>query len=128
LGIIAYTALKYYGNTYYKQYIDSRYDLTHNLSLMIKSESKLQLAVEPESNIICFRYAPEGYNDPDLNKINSEIRSRIIKEGSFYIVQAELDGKIWLRLTIINPVTSIDDLKALLKKVLEIGGELVLKS
>ena len=27
LGIIAYTALKYYGNSYYKEYIDSRYDL-----------------------------------------------------------------------------------------------------
>ena len=122
LGIIAYTALKYYGKDYYRQYIDSRYDLAASFAQIVRSDSQLQLASEPESNIICFRYAPEGYNDLVLNQLNSEIRSKIIKEGSFYIVQVELEGKIWLRLTIINPVTSENDLNELLKKVLEIGG------
>lgn len=124
LGIIAYAAMKYYGNNYYRQYIDSRYDLTATFAQVIKSDSQLELAAEPESNIICFRFAPKEYDDISLNRINSEIRDRIIKEGSFYIVQAELNGKIWLRLTIINPVTSLDDLKALLKRVLEIWEEL----
>jgi L-2,4-diaminobutyrate decarboxylase len=123
LGIIAYTALKYYGKSYYPQYIDSRYDLTADFALMIKSDRQLQLATEPESNIICFRFAPEGYNDLVLNKINSEIRSKIIKEGSFYIVQTELEGKIWIRLTIINPVTSENDLKNLLDRVKVLGTQ-----
>jgi L-2,4-diaminobutyrate decarboxylase len=123
LGIIAYTALKYYGKEYYREYIDSRYDLAAAFSKLIRADSRLQLTVEPESNIICFRFAPDGYNDLKLNKINSEIRDRIIKEGSFYIVQAELDGKIWLRLTIINPVTSLDDLKALMDRIIKAGEE-----
>ena len=123
LGIIAYTALKYYSNGYYSEYIDSRYDLTADFALMIKSDPQLQLAVVPESNIVCFRFAPEGYSDPALNQINSEIRSGIIKEGSFYIVQTELDGKIWIRLTIINPVTSENDLKNLLERVKVIGTQ-----
>ena len=127
LGIIAYTALKYYGNSYFRQYIDSRYDLALSFAQVVRSDDQLQLAVEPESNIICFRFAPEGYNNQVLNQINSEIRIRIVKEGSFYIVQAELEGKIWLRLTIINPVTSEDDLKELLNRVLEIGREEILK-
>jgi L-2,4-diaminobutyrate decarboxylase len=128
LGIIAYTALKYYGNSYYLHYIDSRYDLTADFALIIKSDQQLQLATEPVSNIICFRFAPEGYSDQVLNQINSEIRSRIIKEGSYYIVQTELEGKIWIRLTIINPVTSENDLKNLLKRVTQIGKEEILKS
>jgi L-2,4-diaminobutyrate decarboxylase len=121
LGIIAYAALKYYGNGYYGQYIDSRYDLAAAFSLMVKSDCKFQLTVEPESNIVCFRFAPKGYDDIALNRLNSEIRERIIKEGSFYIVQVELDGKIWLRLTIINPVTSEHDLKVLIRRIAEIG-------
>jgi L-2,4-diaminobutyrate decarboxylase len=128
LGIIAYAAIKYFGNNYYRQYIDSRYDLAASFAQVIKSDSKLEIAAEPESNIICFRFAPKEYDDISLNRINSEIRDRIIKEGSFYIVQAELDGNIWLRLTIINPVTSLDDLKELLQRVMEIGGELVMIS
>ena len=52
---------------------------------------------------------------------DSSIRDRIIKGGIFYIVQAELGGKTWIRLTIINPVTTEDDLKNLLKRIVEIG-------
>ena len=121
LGIVAYTALKYYGNNYFRQYIESRYDLAAEFSQIIKSDTQFQLAVEPESNIICFRFKPEGYNDHSLNRINAEIRNTIIKEGSFYIVQTELEGNIWLRLTIINPVTSVDDLNKLLQRIKEIG-------
>ena len=50
-----------------------------------------------------------------------------MKEGSFYIVKTELGGKIWIRLTIINPVTSEDDLKALLIRVSELGTEIAYK-
>ena len=124
LGIIAYTAMKYYGSGYYRQYIDDRYDLAAAFAKVVKSSEKLQLAVEPESNIVCFRYKPENRDDITLNRLNSEIRDRIIKEGSFYIVQVELYGKVWLRLTIINPVTSMEHLKALLNRILEIGEEL----
>ncbi len=123
LGIVAYTALKYYGSSYYKEYIDSRYDLAVKAAGMINSDNELELAAEPESNIVCFRYKPDGYNETVLNQINSAIREKIIKEGSFYIVQAELLGKIWVRLTIINPLTSEDNLKALLSRIKEIGSK-----
>jgi L-2,4-diaminobutyrate decarboxylase len=124
LGIIAYSAIKYYGGVYYREYIDSRYDLAQTFSEMISSDKNFSLAVEPESNIVCFRFSPENSSALDLNAINSEIRSRIIREGSFYIVQVELDGKIWLRLTIINPVTSEYDLKTLLGRIKDMGKEI----
>jgi L-2,4-diaminobutyrate decarboxylase len=128
LGIIAYTAIKYYGNRYYKEYIDSRYDLAKKFSILVNTDDQLELAVEPESNIVCFRFSQERQNDTTLNKINSSIRDIIIKEGSFYIVQAELDGKIWIRVTIINPLTSENDLKDLLVRIKEIGNSLVDKN
>jgi L-2,4-diaminobutyrate decarboxylase len=127
LGIIAYTALKYYGKQYYKEYIDGRYDLTRTFAEMVIADSQLELAVNPESNIVCFRYAPEGVDEHSLNTLNSRIREKIIKEGTFYIVQAELDGKIWLRLTIINPVTSEKELNELILKIKETGTYLTKK-
>jgi L-2,4-diaminobutyrate decarboxylase len=124
LGIIAYTALKYYRTSYYREYIESRYELASSFAMMIKSDQQFELATDPESNIVCFRYAPEGMNDTILNQINAGIRDKIIKEGSFYIVQVELNGNIWMRVTIINPVTSESDLKALLRYVVKSGREL----
>lgn len=123
LGIIAYTALKYYGENYYKEYIESRYDLTRSLESQIKPDTDLELATEPDANIICFRFVRKSYNDDILNRINASVRDKIIKEGSFYIVQTELEGKLYLRLTIINPVTTIEDLKKLLIRIKKIGHE-----
>jgi len=125
LGIIAYSAIKYYGESFYKEYIDSRYDLAAKFALMVKSLPEFELAVEPMSNIVCFRYAPEGYDLNSLNNLNSAIRDIIIKEGSFYIVQVELDGKIWIRLTIINPVTSEENLTNLIQRIKELGSEVL---
>jgi len=94
LGIIAYTAMKYYGNHYYKDYIDRQVYLAATFASRSDLTIRLQLAMNPESNIVCFRYAPDGYDEFVLNKINAAIRDIIIKEGSFYIVQVELAGKI----------------------------------
>jgi L-2,4-diaminobutyrate decarboxylase len=121
LGIIAFTALKYYSSGYYEEYIDSRYDLTKELAFIISHKPDLELVTAPDANIICFRYTREGYDNEKLNRINRAIREKIIKEGTYYIVQAELEGIVYLRLTIINPVTSIDNLERLLEKVIEIG-------
>jgi L-2,4-diaminobutyrate decarboxylase len=123
LGIIAYTAMKYYGGEYYREYIESRYDLASAFARHVNSEPGLQMALEPESNIACFRYFNKEADDQKLNAINAGIRSKIVKSGRFYIVQAEIGGKIFLRLTIINPVTDIDHLKELTREVLRIGNE-----
>jgi L-2,4-diaminobutyrate decarboxylase len=124
LGIIAYTALKYYGNNYYREYIESRYDLAIRFAEMVRTNPELELCTEPDANIVCFRFVPAEYKNDDLNKINAAIRDKIIKEGSFYIVQVELEARIWIRVTIINPVTTVDELHELLTKITVAGKEI----
>jgi L-2,4-diaminobutyrate decarboxylase len=121
MGVIAYTAVKYYGASYYRQYIDSRYDLATEFAEMIGGTPDMELAVKPDANIVCFRYAPKNHNDNELNNLNAIIRDKIIKEGSFYIVQTELDGKLWLRTTLLNPVTDKNDLKELINRIIKLG-------
>ena len=69
------------------------------------------------SNIVCFRYTPEGSDDLTANRLNEKIREKIVSDGSFYIVQAEIGSKTWLRTTIINPCTTITTLRDLLEKI-----------
>jgi len=125
LGILAYTALKYYGKSYYRNYIDSRYDLAAEFAEMIRSQQDLELCTEPDANIVCFRYAPPGIDNYILNQTNAAIRDKIVREGSFYIVQVELDGKLYIRTTIINPLTTTGELKSLITKIIGTGRELV---
>jgi L-2,4-diaminobutyrate decarboxylase len=124
MGVIAYTAVKYYGSNYYREYVDSRYDLASAFAELIEGTPEMELAVKPDANIVCFRYAPDNLDDNNLNKINALIRDKIVKEGSYYFVQTELDGKLWLRTTLLNPVTDIDDLKELIERIKEAGAAL----
>jgi len=124
LGVVAYTALKYYGRSYYKEYIDSRYDLATAFANLILEDGEMELAAQPDANIICFRYAPVNHEDTSLSRINSIIRDKIIKEGSFFIVQTEFEGKLWLRVTLLNPITTENDLQELLRRIKEIAMEI----
>ncbi len=82
MGVIAYTALKYYRDKLLTGNISTADTILQPpLQNLLRSENDFELAVDPESNIVCFRYAPSGYNDQTINKLNSIIRDKIIKGG-----------------------------------------------
>jgi L-2,4-diaminobutyrate decarboxylase len=119
LGVVAYTAVKFYGKDYYREYIESRYRLASDFSDLVQQTADFEILTEPQANIVCFRYNPGNTDNANLNIINAAVRDKIIKGGTFFIVQAEIGGKLWLRMTIINPLTSISDFEELLDKIRE---------
>ena len=84
----------------------------------------MELAVKPESNIVCFRYAPEDVGGDKLNELNRMIRKALVQSGEFYIVQTELDGNIWMRTALMNAMTDDGDLEKLISSVRRLGTEL----
>ena len=88
---------------------------------MLNGDAAFELPVKPQSNIVCFRYIKPKLDDKELNKLNASIRQKVIESGKFYIVQTELNGKIHLRCTIINPFTSEKELSGLMEYVKHLG-------
>lgn len=119
MSIQWYTLLKTYGEGIFDEYLTTLYDLGHQMAEMIEIDSQFKLAVKPMSNIVCFRYFDNSLNNSELNQLNKHIRQQILEEGEFYIVQTKLNGIHYLRITIMNPFTTIAHLKQLLKKVKE---------
>lgn len=109
-----YTILALYGEEIFEKFIDSLYDLANDFATYIKKQSDFELATNPQSNIVCFRYTSNQFN---LNELNRKIRREVIESGEFYIVQAEIKGNLYLRVSIMNPLTTIDNLKNLITKI-----------
>ncbi|MFN2335755.1 MAG: aspartate aminotransferase family protein [Bacteroidales bacterium] len=124
LGIVAWAVIKYYGDKVLGRYIDSRYDLGLWFAEAIRAESEMELAVTPESNIVCFRYAPARCSTGKLNDLNRLIRKEIVKSGEFYLVQTELEGTIWLRTALMNAMTDENDLRRLIGSIKRHGAGL----
>ena len=84
----------------------------------------MELAVTPESNIVCFRYSPADIDADRLNELNRTIRKAVVQSGEFHLVQTELDGTIWLRTALMNAMTDDTDLERLIKAVLRHGARI----
>lgn len=82
----------------------------------------------PECNIVVFRHLPAHLRHAPADRIgafNQQIRRRLIESGEFYIVQTTLDGVPALRATVMNPLTTSDDLDALLTAIRAQGTQIL---
>jgi L-2,4-diaminobutyrate decarboxylase len=116
MGFKVYAALNEYGTPLYEEYINQVQDNAKVFAELINEAQDFELALEPQTNIVCFRFVP---SEPqvDLSQLNAEIREKLVVNGSFYLVQTELNGEKWLRVTLSNPFTSILELKDLLNQI-----------
>ena len=48
------------------------------------------------------------------NEVVKALRKRHLAEGSGYVVQTEFEGQVWLRCTLMNPLTQENDLSQML--------------
>ncbi len=112
MSLKLYVALSLYGEEYFSSYVAGRIALARQFAQRLRDSGDFQVAVEPECNIVCFRYAPAGAVDLDM--LQRRIRERLLADGSFYIVQTQLRDGLYLRTTIINPATTIKDLDELI--------------
>lgn len=124
LGIVAWAVINYYGGEALGRYVESRHDLAGRFGEAIRRTAGMKLAVTPESNIVCFRYAPACTATDRLNDLNRLIRKALVQSGEFYLVQTELEGSIWLRTALMNAMTDDNDLNRLLDSVMRHGDQI----
>lgn len=118
LSTRVYALMSMYGMKIFEEYLDRCYDLGRKFADIILSDSKFELAVNPQSNIVCFRIIRE--NTDETNALNRKIRQLLLEDGSFYIVQTMLKDKVYLRVSIMNPFTETTDLETLLDRIKEL--------
>ncbi|WP_306599427.1 aminotransferase class I/II-fold pyridoxal phosphate-dependent enzyme [Geothrix sp. 21YS21S-2] len=111
LSLDLYVALQVLGTDYFARYLESRVDLASWFADAIEARPGWELAVRPEGNIVCFRAGGGG------DAFQSAAREAIVREGSFHLVKTQLRGRTWLRTTLINPLTTRDDLTALMDRL-----------
>jgi L-2,4-diaminobutyrate decarboxylase len=122
MSVKIYSIIKIYGEEIFTENVNYLYDLARTFSQMIQEEVDFELAVEPQSNIVCFRWVKGAENS--LNELNSTIRQHLLTNGRFYIVQTTLNDEVFLRVSLMNALTTEADLKELLKEIGEIASVL----
>jgi L-2,4-diaminobutyrate decarboxylase len=117
MSVKFYSIVKTHGTGIFDEYITRQYDLGKTLAAKIRERKNLELFLEPDSNIVCFRYVKEGLDIASLNKLNGNIRKKILGQGDFYIVQTQLKQNTWFRVTIMSPFTTAETFDALMDRI-----------
>ncbi|MFT7676148.1 MAG: L-2,4-diaminobutyrate decarboxylase [Planctomycetota bacterium] len=121
LSITAYCMLQSAGTELFAENVERLIRRASDLADRLQAAPDFELATYPEANILCFRHLPEGEstNPADLDAHQARIRAAVLEAGDFYITQARLNDKLWMRVTISNPFTSEADLDRLIAAIRE---------
>ena len=112
LALKLYAALAVHGPELFAENVRRSYGRARAFAALLRAQPDFELALEPEANIVCFRYRPLGAGD--LDALQARLRRRLLERGDFYLVQTRLPGGLYLRTTLISPFTDERDLEQLL--------------
>lgn len=80
---------------------------------------------EPESNILCFRaLGPAGLSEARRDDLNERLRAAYNRGGDGWITTTVLGGRRVLRVTLMNPRTTREDLAAVVAGLASLAREL----
>lgn len=118
MGVPLYVALRAYGVRTFAAHIDNTIALAQQFAEEIRASGDFELAIDPPLNIVCFRYRPKGLAEGSaLDDLQTRARDAVLRSGAFYFVKTRLRNGLFLRTTLLNPRTTIEDLRALLDSV-----------
>lgn len=115
-----YAIMRLYGDEIYRQNVDTLFDLGKQFADLIRAQDHMELAMEPSSNIVCFRYMQDSI-DPD--EVNKRIADKLLADGTYYVVSTTVSGKFYLRITLMNPFTDRQCMEDLIDKVKKFAVE-----
>ncbi|MGK4584220.1 pyridoxal phosphate-dependent decarboxylase family protein [Kitasatospora sp. HPMI-4] len=107
--------------------VDTCHELAHSAAAMVRAEPALDLYCEPILSTVVFRYRPAAWSPDAADRVNAGLRRLLLREGRAVVGRTELPGtgpgRVRLKLTLLNPNTSVADIAALLDAVVRAGRE-----
>jgi L-2,4-diaminobutyrate decarboxylase len=115
------------GTQIFTDMVDVTIDLAQQFHTMLAAAADFTPLHEPQCNIVAFRYLPPELRDEPTEKVDAlqlTLRRAVIESGEFYLVQSLIDDRPVLRTTMMNPLTTADDLHGLLECLRRHGRQL----
>ena len=111
-----YMSIKTFGLNAFKEAVQSGISLTENVEELLRKSPKWEVVSPATLAIINFRYNPIKHDltEKELDKINQYISKKIITSRSAVLVTTILQDQVVLRMCLINPRTTLDDIKSTL--------------
>lgn len=111
-----YMSVKTFGLQAFRKAIDYNLELAEQVEAELRKSKKWEVISPATLAIINFRYNPvnESFTENQLDQINQKISARMMDSREALLVTTILQGQVVLRMCLINPRTTLEDVKSTL--------------
>jgi len=114
------------GQKQYAAIIDHGVSLAQDVAAFVAAEPRLELVMQPQLASVLFRYRPAQLTDnAQVALFNQRIGDALLESGRANVGVTESEGVTCLKLTLLNPTVTLDDVKTLLALVEKTANQLL---
>ncbi|MEU8787218.1 aspartate aminotransferase family protein [Streptomyces sp. NPDC048637] len=90
---------------------------------LLHDDPRFDVIVEPQLSTLVFRYVPTTDQDPELSdRVNLHAREALFASGEAIVASTVVDGRHYLKFTLLNPETTLEDIATVLDLIAEHAG------
>lgn len=90
-------------------------DLAAEGHALLTADPRYEVVVEPQLSTLVYRYVPEAAASPaEVDRANLHARKALFASGEAVVAGTKVDGRQYLKFTLLNPETTPADIAAVL--------------
>lgn len=103
---------------------DTVIDLAAAVGDMVDDDPELELVGRTQLSTVLFRVRPDGASPAEQDALVAGVRRVLFESGRALVAKTVIDGRPCLKLTLLNPETTLDDVRAILAMVKDAASTL----
>ncbi|GGM74420.1 L-2,4-diaminobutyrate decarboxylase [Halarchaeum rubridurum] len=119
-----YLAFRALGREGFETVVETVLTTANRAATLLDSSPDFTLLAEPSLNTVLFRYEPRELSDDDLDALNTAAREALFRDGRAVLARTEVDGVEALKLTLMNPLTTLDDVADTLDALRDVAEDI----
>ncbi len=122
-SLAVWATLRAYGRSGYRSIVEGHLDLAARLAAAVDAAPDLERLADVPLNIVCFRFHPEGFDDPaELDELNRRTGAAVLEDGRVYVGTTLYEGKVAFRPAIVHWRSSESDIDLVVQVIRELGA------
>lgn len=122
-----YVTFRALGREGLAELVEYTIDLAGATAERLAADPAFELLGEPTVNTVVFRYRPsaipaDSSREEWVGRVNASIRRRLLESGEAVVARTEIEGVPSLKLTLLNPRTTLSDIEAIMAAIREHGA------
>ncbi|SHH42429.1 L-2,4-diaminobutyrate decarboxylase [Jatrophihabitans endophyticus] len=103
--------------------LDTVVDLATATGELLADDPDFALAAVPSLSTVVFRYTRDGVPDAVLDDVNTAARAALLASGEGVVASTTVAGRVHLKVTLLNPATSLDDVRFVVDRLREYAAD-----